>query len=189
MAIILARIFLKEKIGLLKIIGIVFCIIGIIYLLSKGNFQNLSSFRFSAGDVWVLVAAFCFAVYNTMVKRKPVSISSINFLFVVFTLGTILLVPFFIWEFLNSQPVGWDMNLLLIILYLGLGASVISFLCWNVAIRKMGAGRTAMFGNLIPIFSTLEAVILLHEQFTLIHIISMVLVITGLLLANLRFAR
>lgn len=186
-AIILARIFLKEKLSALKITGMVFCIIGIVFLLCRGNFTNLLTLRFSTGDGWVLLAAFSFAVYNTLAKRKPVTVSSINFLFVVFTLGTILLLPFYLWEFAYSYTVNWNINLMLIILYLGLGTSVIAFLCWNVAIQKLGAGRTAMFGNLIPIFSSLEAVILLNEQFTFIHIISMALVFSGLVLANLRF--
>jgi len=188
-AIILARIFLKERLSSLKITGMLFCIAGIIFLLCKGDFTNLLSLRFSTGDGWVLLAAFTFAVYNTLAKKKPVSISPVNFLFVVFTFGTILLLPFYIWELANNQTVNWNINLILIILYLGLGTSVIAFLCWNIAIQKLGAGRTAMFGNLIPIFSSLEAVLLLNEQFTVIHVISMIVVITGLVLANLRFAR
>jgi drug/metabolite transporter (DMT)-like permease len=188
-AIILARIFLKEKLSVLKITGMLFCISGIIFLLCRGNFANFSSLRFSTGDGWVLLAAFIFAVYNTLAKKKPVAVSPVNFLFVVFTLGTILLLPFYLWELANSQSVNWNTNLMLIILYLGLGTSVIAFLCWNIAIQKLGAGRTAMFGNLIPIFSSLEAVLLLNEQFTVIHVISMIVVIAGLALANLRFGK
>ncbi len=71
-------------------------------------------------------------------------------------------------------------------LYLGLGTSIISFFSWNYSIKQIGAGRTALFGNLIPIFSSIEAVIVLHEPFTMIHLISMLLVFAGLLLANLQ---
>ena len=70
MSVIFARIFLKEKIGPLKLAGMILCIIGVLFLLSKGNFQNLLSFHFSTGDLWMLLAAFFFAVYNTMVKKK-----------------------------------------------------------------------------------------------------------------------
>jgi hypothetical protein len=80
----------------------------------------------------------------------------------------------------------WSWSLFSVILYLGAGTSVIAFLCWNIALQKLGAGRTVLFGNLIPIFSTLEAVWLLGEEITNIHIISGVLVIAGLVLANAR---
>ena len=86
-------------------------------------------------------------------------------------------------------PVIWDKNLFGSILYLGIGASVISFFCWNAAIARIGSVSTALFGNLIPIFSTLEAVWLLGETITLVHVISGVLVIIGLVLANLKKAK
>lgn len=188
-AVILARIFLKEKIDALKIAGIILCISGILFLLSKGDFRNLMSFRFTAGDGWVLLAALTFAVYNTLVRKKPATISPINFLFVAFSFGTLLLLPFYCWEVSHTAAVEWNSNLFFVIIYLGLGASVICFPIWNIAINKLGTGRTALFGNLIPIFSSIEAVIILHEPFTWIHIVSMTLVFAGILLANLRFAR
>jgi drug/metabolite transporter (DMT)-like permease len=185
MANIMARIFLKEKIGWYKIVGITLCVTGILFLLAKGDFSNLLTLKFSEGDLWVLVAAFCFAVYNTLARKKPAAISTSSFLFTIFSLGTILLLPFFLWEFYYSQPVVWSLNLVGVIIYLGLGASVICFWIWNVAIHKLGAGRTALFGNLIPIFSSIEAVLWLHERFTLNHVISMTVVLTGLAIANL----
>jgi drug/metabolite transporter (DMT)-like permease len=179
-AIILARVFLKEKIGLLKVLGIALCIGGVVFLLS-GKME-----QFTAGDGWILLAALSFAVYNTLVRKKPQGISSLNFLFLIFSFGTLLLFPYYLWEIFHATPVQWTGNLLLVILFLGLGASVICFLCWNIAIGKLGAGRTALFGNLIPVFSSVEAVIILHEKFTWIHIVSMLLVFAGILLANWR---
>jgi drug/metabolite transporter (DMT)-like permease len=67
---------------------------------------------------------------------------------------------------------------------LGAGTSVVSFLCWNAAIKRIGAGTTVLFGNLIPIISTIEAVLFLHEPFQKIHMISAGIVIFGLILAN-----
>jgi drug/metabolite transporter (DMT)-like permease len=50
----------------------------------------------------------------------------------------------------------------------------------------LGAGRTALFGNLIPLFSSMEAVWLLNESFSWLQIISGLIVIGGILLANLK---
>ena len=96
------------------------------------------------------------------------------------------MLPFFVWEHNRSPVAEWNVGLVASILYLGIGASVICFAIWNIAISILGAGRTALFGNLIPIFSSLEAVIILKEQFSWIHIVSMIIVFAGLLLANLR---
>lgn len=181
---ILARIFLKEKFGIAKISGMLICIAGILVLLSKGNFQNLLNLHFSEGDAWVLLAALSFAIYNILVRKKPPVISPLNLLFSSFLLGTLLLLPFFLLEVDAGKHVTWDLPLTGVILYLGLGASIISFFIWNKSIQILGAGRTALFGNLIPIFSSLEAVIILHEQFSIVHIGSMVIVLAGLIIAN-----
>lgn len=185
-SVILARIFLKERIPALRIVGMLVCICGILILLSKGNFQNLVSFKFTKGDWWIMAAALTFAIYNTSVRKKPAAMHPVNFLFVIFLLGTIILLPFYLYE-LNNEG-GFEINAfnLSAILYLGLGASVICFLIWNKAIVALGSGRTALFGNLIPVFSSIEAVFLLNEKITSIHIISFILVVAGLVIANLK---
>ncbi|MES2332925.1 MAG: DMT family transporter [Bacteroidota bacterium] len=188
-ATILAVIFLKERLSTFRIAGMILCITGIVLLISKGSWQTLASFHFSTGDIWVLAGAFAFAVYNILVKKRAQTLSALNFLFVIFALGTIMLFPFFIGELLLGGVTKWSWSLFSVILYLGAGTSVIAFLCWNIALQKLGAGRTVLFGNLIPIFSTLEAVWLLGEEITNIHIISGLLVILGLLLANARMKR
>jgi drug/metabolite transporter (DMT)-like permease len=187
-ATVLALIFLKEQIGWMKLTGLIFCITGVLFLLSKGNFQHLLTLKFSTGDLWALAAAFSFSVYNTLVKKKPVAVSPINFLFIIFILGTFLLLPFYLWEVNRTAAVQWNNKLFFAIIYLSLGASVICFWIWNIAIGKLGAARTILFGNLIPIFSSLGAVVFLHEQFTWIHIVSMIIVFAGILLANLRIS-
>ena len=186
MSVILARIFLKERIPPLRIAGIIVCISGILLLLSKGSIGNLLSFKFTSGDWWILSAALTFAIYNTTVRKKPTGMHPINFLFVIFTLGTIMLFPVYLYELNNKGGIEINAANISAIIYLGLGASVICFLIWNKAIHTLGSGRTALFGNLIPIFSTTEAVLFLNEKITVIHILSFILVVAGLVIANLK---
>ena len=184
MAIILARVLLKEPVSYQKLVGMLLCITGVLFLLSKGDFRNLRHFHFSEGDLWVLLAAFSFAVYNTLVKKRPTGISPMSFLFVVFAIGTTMMIPFFIWENSNTPAVEWNTHLILSIAYLGIAASAFCFMIWNLSIGILGAGRTALFGNLIPVFSSIEAALFLREDFTKTHIISMAIVFAGIIVAN-----
>ena len=183
-ATLFALIFLKEKISGFRLAGMIICITGILLLLSKGSWTVLAAFHFSKGDLWILASGFVFAIYSTLVRKKPAAISSINFLFVIFAAGVLMLFPLFLIELFVSGPPQFSYSLLGVILYLGAGASIISFLSWNISIQKLGAGRTVLFGNLTPIFSALEAVWILNEKITAIHLISGILVIAGLILAN-----
>lgn len=183
---ILARIFLQERIPPFRLVGLLVCIAGILLLLSRGSFDVLLHFKFTEGDWWVLGGAFSFAVYNILARKKPTSVSPKSYLLVTFWVGTLLLLPFFMWEQKLAAPIHWNPGLTGIILYLGAGASVAAFFCWNKAIAYLGASRTAIFGNLIPIFSSIEAVFILGEKITWIHVASMAIVIAGLVLANIR---
>jgi drug/metabolite transporter (DMT)-like permease len=185
-AILLAAIFLKERVGKPRIAGMIICIIGILFLLSHGSLETLARFRFGKGDVLILISAFTFAIYNTLVRKKPAGISPLVFLFVIFTLGTLCLLPFYLFELLHNPAVSWNTHIAVIILYLGIGNSIIAFFCWNASIQRLGASGTALFGNLIPIFSTIEAVVFLGEEFTSIHLISGLLVTGGLVIANIK---
>jgi drug/metabolite transporter (DMT)-like permease len=186
MSVILARIFLKEKIPALRIAGMLVCICGILLLLSKGDIHNLLLLKFTRGDWWILAAALTFAIYNTTVKKRPQGIHPVNFLFTIFFLGTIILLPFYLSELNKYGGIEINAPNLSTILYLGLGTSVICFYIWNKAIGALGSGRTALFGNLIPVFSSIEAVFFLGEKITPIHIISFILVVSGLVIANLK---
>lgn len=181
----MAAIFLKESISRYRITGMVICITGILYLLCQGSLQKLANFHFGKGDVLVLISAFTFAIYNTLVRKKPAALSPIAFLAVIFTLGSLCLLPFYIFETMHSPAVQWTPNMFYIILYLGIGNSIIAFFCWNASIERLGAAGTALFGNLIPVFSTIEAVLFLGEIFSNIHLISGLLVIGGLIIANI----
>ena len=181
----MAAIFLKEPISRYRITGMVMCIIGILFLISQGSLQKLLHFHFGKGDVLVLISAFTFAIYTTLVKKKPAGISPIVFLAIIFITGTICLLPFYLYEINHSPAVQWTGNMVSIIIYLGIGNSIIAFFCWNASIARLGASGTSLFGNLIPVFSTIEAVIFLGEAFSDVHLISGLLVICGLVIANI----
>jgi drug/metabolite transporter (DMT)-like permease len=183
-----AAIFLKEKVTPLRLVGMLVMLTGIIYLIAGGDWQRLMHFRFTTGDLWVLGAAVFFAGYNIMVRKKPKEMSPVVFLLTTFFTGSMLLLPFWLWEMSQHPPIAWTSNLILTVLYLALGTSVIAFLLWNFSIARLGAARTALFGNLIPLFSSLEAVWLLNENITIIHLVSGLLIVAGLVIVNLRKA-
>ncbi|MEJ0106339.1 MAG: DMT family transporter [Bacteroidota bacterium] len=154
-SVILAAIFLKEKINRLKAIGMVLCICGILFLLMRGDIKNLLTMQFSAGDGWMVLAALSFSIYTIMARKKPGAISFLGFLSATFITGTLILFPFYVWE-AQHETFTWSSKLVYVMLYLGLGTSIISFFSWNYSIKQIGAGRTALFGNLIPISAVLK---------------------------------
>ncbi|MEJ7912249.1 MAG: DMT family transporter [Chitinophagaceae bacterium] len=181
---IVAHFVLKERATKYQVLGMLVCFAGVVVLITDGSPKALADFQFTPGDFWILLAALAFALYTLLVRKKPPAIASLSYLFALFSLGTVGLFPLFIadsWQGLTFIPTP---SLLLVFLYLGAGASVGAFLSWNIAIQKMGAGRTALFAILIPVFSSIEAALLLGEKTTSALYISLAFIIAGLLLAN-----
>jgi drug/metabolite transporter (DMT)-like permease len=164
-AAVLAAYFVNEKLHWKNITGIFLGLLGTIYLLTNGQLSNILHFQISTGDLWMIGAGICFGGYNVFVRKKPEGISNNSFLLVLFAIGAILLLPVATYEMNFVQPVVCYQQLLWIVLYIGIGNSTISYLIWNNAIQKIGAGKAALFGTLIPLLSSIEAVFLLGERF------------------------
>jgi len=127
-------------------------------------------------------AGFCFGTYNVFVRKKPVGISNNSFLLVLFAIGELLLLPVATYEMKFVQPILFNTHSLWIVLYIGIGNSTISYLIWNNAIQKIGAGKAALFGTLIPLLSSIEAVFFLGESFSTAQVISGCIIITGIII-------
>ena len=181
-ATVLAAIFVNEKLHWKNITGIVIGFIGIVFLITKGEILSITHFRFSTGDLWMVAAGICFGTYNVFVRKKPVGISNNSFLLVLFAIGAMILFPFSIYESYYIQSVVYNMHFFYIILYLGIGNSTIAYFLWNSAIHKLGASKTALFGTLIPLLSSIEAVWLINEQFNNFQIISGLIIISGIVI-------
>jgi drug/metabolite transporter (DMT)-like permease len=181
-AALLAAYFVNEKLHWKNITGIILGLTGTLYLLTKGQLSNIIHFEIGAGDLWMIGAGLCFGTYNVFVRKKPQGISNNSFLLVLFALGALILLPVALFEMNYVQPIVYNTQLLWIVLYIGIGNSTISYLIWNNAIQKIGAGKAALFGTLIPFLSSIEAVLFLGETFSTAQVISGLIIITGIVI-------
>jgi len=72
------------------------------------------------------------------------------------------------------------------IAYVGIFASVVAFAAWNYGIRKIGAQTGGQFIHLMPVFSTILAVLFLGERLQGFHLTGIALIVAGILCATLR---
>jgi drug/metabolite transporter (DMT)-like permease len=180
----ISRIVFKEKVSAIKMVGIATIITGVLVLITKGSIQSLLGINFTIGDLLMLLACFFFACYTILVRLKPKELPSKVFLFTIFIIGTILLLPFYIWEHLYYNQVTFDSTTIYATTYVGICASLISYYLWNEAICLIGTSKTALIYYLIPVFSGILAYFFLNQAIVLTQIISMGIIITGLLLTN-----
>ena len=100
------------------------------------------------------------------------------------TVGLIFLVP----QFLYEQSIGLDLKInkasVFIIIYVVIFPAIAAYYCWQKAIELIGPNRSAMFIQLMPLFSALLAIIIFNEKFQLFHFIGGTFIVSGIYLSN-----
>ena len=181
--IIFSLIIFNSKISYLQCIGVFVSFIGFLNIIIRGNILNLGSLDFVIGDIWMLGCVACWAFYSVMLKKMPKEIDNISFLFLIFFIGNIFVLPFYIFESSVNNSFFLDEKYsFLLVLYVGIGPALISFLLWIKAIKIIGVNKSGLFLNLIPIFSSLISILFLKEKLEVFHIVGALLIFTGIYL-------
>jgi drug/metabolite transporter (DMT)-like permease len=182
--VVLSRILFGDKIPLMRLGGIILVLIGVVYLITRGELSVLMRLSFSIGDVWMLVAALAFAVYSILLRKKPAEMDILVFQLSTFIIGLLLLAPFYLWETSIVPPVVFDVSLMLVLLYVGVFASLTAFLFWNKAVSMIGPSEAGLVYYTLPLFSGILSLFFLGESIGIVHLVSSVLIIGGILMAN-----
>ncbi|MDA3788988.1 MAG: DMT family transporter [Desulfobacula sp.] len=179
-----SRILFRETLSIKKGMGILLVLIGVLFLITKGSVSVLLGISFAVGDLWMLAASILFAVYSLLLKRKPSGISVNTLQFTCFVMGLVFLLPFFIWEQTSVQGDFLNQTTIPAILYVGIFASLCAFVLWNKAIVSLGPSRAGMVYYTLPLFSGFLSYLFLGEVIGMIHLFSLVLIFSGIVLTN-----
>ena len=177
---ILSRLFLRSE-GKLRgnfFIGFVVAMAGIALLSFNGSQMKLNP----VGDVLAVLAAFVWACYSILTRK----ISSFGYPVILttrrtFFYGILFMVPaLFFFDFEMGLERFADLTHLLNILYLGLGASALCFVTWNLAVKALGAVKTSVYIYMVPVITVVTSVLVLKETVTLVSVMGTFLAVAGL---------
>ncbi|MBB4566289.1 DMT family transporter [Rhizobium leucaenae] len=172
---LLASALAGEKLTTANLAGGTISLIGLIYLTSQGHPAALLGGGFHIGDGLMIIAVLSNSLYGVMLKRWAMPLSMWQQLFWQIGFSTILLIPVFLMG--DIAPIT-SANLPLI-LYAAIPTSLVAPLCWMIGIRNLGAARTSLLINLLPIIVAVLAWAILHEQLHAYHAIGGALALIG----------
>ncbi|MBJ7536827.1 DMT family transporter [Marinomonas transparens] len=184
MILITARLLLGSKTSWLQNTGITISTVGAIAIISRGNLDTLLHLTISHGDLWIIGAAICWAIYSVMIAKRPKEMSLIGFFACTALIGTLIQMPLFVF-FGHSQLSNFTSGNWATIIYMGVFASIGAFLCWNTGIQKLGAATAGHFIHLMPVFSIGLSAIFLGESMHSYHYIGMALIFSGIFVATI----
>ena len=176
----------KTKTSSIQFLGIFLSLIGVFCIILKGSIDNLFNLHLIPGDIWMLIAVFCWGLYSVLLKKIDKKLSQLATLEIMIFIGLIFILPFYILESLNEGFYPKKNIDFYMIFYVSIFAGIISFFFWNKGVLLIGANRAGFFLHLIPVFSSIWAVIFLNEIFSLFHIIGAIFIVIGIILANIK---
>ena len=182
---ILTHLFTKEeKLCTNFFIGFVVAMVGICLISFNGAKMQLNPI----GDLLAVAAAVVWACYSVLTRK----ISSFGYHTVqttrrVFAYGIVFMIPaLFLFDcrigaerFANPVYLG---NLI----FLGLGASALCFVTWNMAVKILGAVKTSIYIYLVPVITVVTSALILNEQVTVMSGVGTILTLIGLFLSEYR---
>jgi len=175
----------KTQTYFMQFFGIILSIIGVLLIISKANLTNLINLNFTTGDLWMLAAVFSWGLYSVLLKKINSSLSQLATLEVMIFFGLIFLFPFYVYESLNNSFLPKDIKEILMISYVAIFASITSFFAWNKGVSIVGVNKASLFLHLIPVFSSIWAILFLGEKFSLFHLLGTIFIILGIVLSNM----
>jgi drug/metabolite transporter (DMT)-like permease len=183
---IFAATFLHERLTPLKAGGVLLSLVGAIVVISNGHPGSLLAGGFGPGERAMVGCVLSWSAYSLIGRSVLRNISPLTAVCYSSIVGTFML----------SVPAGREglfgrLSTLTTLdwaslAYLGICGTALGFSFYYLAIKKIGATRSGIFINLVPLFSILLSWLILGESVKPIVLVGGFLVLTGVSLTNYR---
>ncbi len=180
-----AYLFLKDKITVVNLLGIVISIGGIMLLVfGKGMSIEVAPI----GLALIMLAVVAANGYSVMIKKLPNEYSILNIIFWQNILGILYFSPIVALTSYNDFFVtGFVSEGAFAILKLGFFASTLAFLFYMYGLKFMSITKVNVFTNTIPIFTILVAWLILDEEIGMKKIVGILIVIGGVVISQIKY--
>ena len=180
--VLFSAVFLKEKRpGLRFFAGFLIAMAGIMLI----SFNQEAVEIHPAGDGLAVLAAMIWAVYCLLSRR--ISELGYNVLLATrrtFFYGLLFMLPLTFTQFSVSLPTILRPEILFNLVFLGLGASALCFVTWNLAVGILGSVKTSVTIYIVPVITAVASALVLHEPLTPKVILGLALTLGGLVLSQ-----
>lgn len=179
----------RQALAFAQVIGLLMALLGVLFIVTRGDWAVLQTLQFNVGDMMMLLAALCYSIYSITLRYKPM-VSWLSFIFVSGVFALLIAIPFATYEMMHTAGEVFKLSLksFLLLGYVAVLASVVAQIAYAKGVGLIGANRAGFAINLVPVFGALLAVIILGERFQWFHWLGLVLVMGGIGLSE-RFAR
>lgn len=199
---LMGRLFFGVPIPLRSVLGAICSVLGVMMVISHGQWQRLMQVQLVAGDAWMLLAALVWAWYSWLLAR-PKEPPTLRQDWSAFLLGQMIfglvwsgLFAAGEWWAIDQAPEGiaggvathitWGWPLAAALLYVAVGPSLLAYRCWGAGVQRVGPTIASFFSNLTPLFAALLSTLFLGQAPQTYHLLAFGLIVGGILISSVR---
>jgi drug/metabolite transporter (DMT)-like permease len=182
---LIGTLFFQAPLRRKQMLSAALSIVGVLVVLSRGDWQQLLSVRLVIGDLFMLLATASWSWYSWLLVRRdePEAIRGdwAAFLLgqVVFGLGWSGLFTALEWG-LTDAHIRWGWPLAATLAFVAVGPAVLAYRCWGLGIAKAGPAVAGFFANLTPLFAAVFSAAFLGEMPQPYHAVAFGLIVGGI---------
>lgn len=189
---IIGRVVLGETLGFMRGSGILLSMAGVAVVViggSPGGSHHATAGELGwsstlLGDLLVLGAALCWALYTVLGRRVVARLPHAVVTAHTIAWGTLFLAPLALWE-ISLQGVSWpSARGWAALLFLAVAASGLAFFLYLFALTRLKAGEASVYVNLSPVVTLVAARFVLAEPIALLQLVGAALVLSGVYLSE-----
>ena len=182
-----SALWLREQLGKLQWLGIALALTGLVHVVIKGQWGQLSQVQFVVGDVWILGCTIAWTLYCLLLKRWPSDLSSLARLVLIIAGGVLLLLPLALVELASGLPMThtvWDAKTAALVVAVALMPGAGAYLAYATVQKQLGAARASLTLYLGPLYAALAAWAVLGEPIRAYHLVGAAVILPAIYLAS-----
>ena len=177
---------LHERMSTQQWAGVVLALLGLLFIIAKGDLSRLLAVQLVAGDAWITAAAASWVAYSVLLKRWPSALGPGERLVATIGGGLVVLVPTTLLEALLMPTPTFGLGAAGLVLLAAVVPGVLSYGAYSLLQRELGASRTAMMLYLAPVYGALLAWLVLQEVPQWYHAAGAAMILPSIWLATRR---
>ncbi|MBA3987153.1 MAG: DMT family transporter [Flavobacteriales bacterium] len=183
---VLSAILIKERITVIKTVGIILGLAGALALVFFGEREQFNAPNIPLGNILFIVNAISYSIYLILVKSLTAKYSSITLMKWLFLFAFVINLPIGLKEFTQVQWVSLPAVVIREMAFVVVGTTVLTYLFNIYALRELKASTIGAFIYLQPVLAVIFAVMLGVDQLTPLRILAALLIFTGVYLSSLK---